>query len=49
MKNKKWRAGTSRSPFSIKVPVNPDYPEYPVNPEYPEHPEYPENPITNNP
>ena len=36
MKNKKWRAGTSRSPFSIKVPVNPDYPEYPEHPEYPE-------------
>ena len=33
MKNKKWRAGTSRSPFSIKVPVNPEHPEYP---EYPE-------------
>ena len=28
MKNKKWRAGTSRSPFSVKVPVNPDYLEY---------------------
>ena len=39
MTNKKWRAGTSRSPFSVKVPVNPDYLE---NPEYLEYPEYPE-------
>ena len=43
MKNKKWRAGTSRSPFSVKVPVNPDYLEnleYLENPENPEYPEY---------
>ncbi len=46
MKNKKWRAGTSRSPFSVKVPVNPEYPEHP---EHPDYPEYPENSITNNP
>ena len=44
MKNKKWRAGTSRSPFSVKVPVNPDYLEYLENPEYLEYPEYPEYP-----
>ena len=48
MKNKKWRAGTSRSPFSVKVPVNPDYLEYLENPEYLEkiNNQYP---ITNTP